>query len=247
MSTDYGGYAYVAISDGGISIIDVDPLAEAKVVSTFSENGSVHKFAISGNFIYTADPENGMKIIDVSDPLNPALIKSVDGNYYGVDAADGFAYLASGGSGLTIVDVDPPQEADAIKTVPTCIGGFAVDVKVLGGYAYLATGKNNPESEILGPTGVEIINLTPLDQATVFQTISTTGNLAYKIVLFEGYAYVWTGNNAVEVIRITDPTNAVVLTIFNGWALDKRIATFGNYMFALQFVDGLKITALPSE
>ncbi|MCX6645489.1 MAG: hypothetical protein NTY09_03900 [bacterium] len=241
-----GGYAYIGIGDGGIAVVDVDPLAEASVVASIADQGSVGKFMISGNFIYSADRNNGMKIIDITDPLNPVLKNSVAGSFYSVDAADGYAYLATGPDGLTIVDVDPPEDAAIVTTVPTVADGSAVDVKVLGGYAYLATG-NNGGGKTTEPSGFEVINVTPPENAAVVHTVATTGDFANKIILFEGFAYAWSGNDSVEVINISNPAEASITSSFANWSNDKKIATFDKLMFALQYVGGLKISALTSD
>ena len=241
-----GGYAYVGIDDGGIAIIDVDPMMEASVVSSFSDAGSVGEFIIVNGFIYTADPQNGLMIIDISDPLVPELLNTVEGSFHDVDFADGFAYLASGADGLTIIDVDPPEDAAIVSTVPTVANGSAVDVKVLGGYAYLATGNNGPDT-VDEPSGLEIINVTPPEEAAVVHSVETTGNFAKKVILFEGFAYAWAGDNTIEVVDISAPAEASVFQSWPEWGGDKRIATTGPLMFVLEYADGVKITGMMSE
>lgn len=241
-----GGYAYVGIGDEGIAIIDVDPLAEASFVSFFHDGGSVGEFTIAGDYIYSADPDNGMKIIEISDPVVPTLINTVEGGFYGIDYADGYAYLASGPEGLTIVDVDPPEDAQVVTTVATVPDGSAVDVKVLGGYAYLATG-NNGRGEIAEPSGFEVINVTPPEQAAVLNSIETNKNVASKILLYEGFAYAWSGEKTIDVIDISSPAEASVAQSWPGWSDGKMLTTSGPLMFVLQYTGGLKITALTNE
>lgn len=241
-----GGYAYVGIDGGGIAIIDVDPMMEASIVSTFSDAGSVGEFIIKDGLIYTADPENGLMIINISDPTVPELVNTVEGSFQDVDFADGFAYLASGADGLTIIDVDPPEDAAIVSTIPTVANGSAVDVKVLGGYAYLATGNNGPDT-VDEPSGLEIINVTPPEDAAVVHSVETTGNFAEKVILFEGFAYAWSGDDTIEVVDISSPTEASVVQSWPDWGVDKRIATAGPYMFVLEYLDGVKITGMMSE
>jgi hypothetical protein len=241
-----GSYAYVGIGNGGLLVIDVDPLEEASVVATFSDAGSVGKIKLSGTTLYTADPVNGLQLIDVTDPTKPSVLAKVDGSFYGIDYADGYAYLATGADGLTIADVDPPSDAQIVNTVPTVPNGSAMDVKVLGGYAYLATGKNGPD-EVQGPTGLEVINVTPPENAAVVHTVGTAGDLANKVVLFEGFAYAWSGDNTIDVIDISTPAEASIKQTWSNWSSDKRIATFGPVMFVLQYKDGITITAATNQ
>ena len=63
--------------------------------------------AVVGNYAYVADDDNGLVIVDVSDPENPTLEGHYDtaGNARGVAVNGNHTYVADGGNGLVIVDV----------------------------------------------------------------------------------------------------------------------------------------------
>ncbi len=62
---------------------------------------------VSGSYAYVADGTSGLQIIDVSNPVSPALAGSYDtpGYAHGVSVSGSYAYVADGGSGLGIIDV----------------------------------------------------------------------------------------------------------------------------------------------
>src|SRR5262249_43801364 len=82
---------------------------------------------------------NGMRIIDVSNPVKPKEIGSFEGpgNVTKIALGDKYAYLADYSGGLYIVDISNPKKPQKIGR----LGDFVVgDVAVTGNYALLAAG-----------------------------------------------------------------------------------------------------------
>ena len=94
--------------------------------------------AVSGDYVYVADYADGLRIIDVSNPTNPAEAGFFDTDdlAYGVAVSGNYAYVADYADGLRILDVSN-------FAVPAEVGFFdsrslAVSVVVSGNYAYIA-------------------------------------------------------------------------------------------------------------
>jgi len=92
--------------------------------------------AVVGGYAYVADGR-GLRVVDISDPTNPAEVGFYDtpGYAYDVAVAGGYAYVADG-RGLRVVDVSDPSNPTEVGFYDT--PGSAADVAVAGGYAYVA-------------------------------------------------------------------------------------------------------------
>lgn len=97
---------------------------------------------ISGNYAYLAGADFGMngrlRIVDISDPSNPAVVGSTytEGISSGLAIRGNYAYMANYTGGLRIVDISNP-------TAPTEIGAFdteglAIELAIANNYAYVA-------------------------------------------------------------------------------------------------------------
>jgi len=62
---------------------------------------------VSGSYAYVADEDDGLRIIDVSDPSSPSEVGFYDtgGSALGVYVSGSYAYVADEGGGLYILDV----------------------------------------------------------------------------------------------------------------------------------------------
>jgi len=101
------------------------------IVGSYGTSSSTHEVAISsdGTKAYLADGDNGLVIIDITDPANPTQLGSyydTAGYAFGVAlSGDGTkAYLADGGNGLIIIDIDlPPNLVSFPELEFDCISG----------------------------------------------------------------------------------------------------------------------------
>lgn len=75
--------------------------------------------AISGNYVYVAEGLAGLQIIDISDPVRPSILGSVDmpGFANDITVSGDYAYIADGSSGIIVLDISDPQ-------LPAMVGSF---------------------------------------------------------------------------------------------------------------------------
>ncbi len=154
--------------------------------------------AISGNYAYVTTGMTGLKILDVSDPLNPFEIGNCDteGDYYVIEIAGDYAYIGNYDVGLQIVDISNPNNPFEVSL--HSINGEPNNVAVSGDYAYVTTG---------GSPGMEIIDISdPVNPVTVsnYNPISD----AFSISVSEGYAYV-VSSGIMHIIDVNTPENPV--------------------------------------
>ncbi|ABW65853.1 LVIVD repeat-containing protein [Desulfosudis oleivorans] len=121
-----GTFAYVAAGAGGLSIINVvnKTAPQEKGVlggAHISDARAVWVKDVDGNgtddYAYVADGGNGLKIVDISDKTNPALVKTValEGTAQSVFELRGRAYVAGGDAGFHVVFVSDLENARLVS------------------------------------------------------------------------------------------------------------------------------------
>jgi hypothetical protein len=96
-------------------------------LGTVDTPGDARAVAVSGSRAFVADYDQGLRVVDVSNPLAPALGSGVPTPGYAVDVvvSGSYAYVAIYDRGLQVVDVsDPlaPTPAGSVDTPGTAVG-----------------------------------------------------------------------------------------------------------------------------
>ncbi|HZQ46650.1 MAG TPA: hypothetical protein VFC07_06550, partial [Verrucomicrobiae bacterium] len=100
---------------------------------------------VSGNYVYLANNNDGLRVYDVSNPANPVNIGHINngGFAYGLAVAGGYAFLANGSDGVRVYSISNPANPVNVGHAGQPAGGaFAYGVAVSGNYAYLAEGSD---------------------------------------------------------------------------------------------------------
>lgn len=89
-----GQFAYCAF-ENGLRIFDIEG-GEFSLINEMYLGGGGHGIAYRDGYLFLADGEFGLRIIDVSDPLDPSTIGEyeIGGNAYDVFLDGGLLYLA---------------------------------------------------------------------------------------------------------------------------------------------------------
>jgi len=106
-----------------------------RLVGRYVTSGIVKDLFVSGDYLYVAAGDAGLRVIDVSDPSNPKEVGYCDtpGEAVGVYVSGSFAYVAAGDAGLRVIDVSDPSN-------PKEVGYYNASVReihVSGSYAYV--------------------------------------------------------------------------------------------------------------
>jgi hypothetical protein len=187
------GYGYVSIRQSGLAVVRVvvDP-PELTALRQISEPDVYYeKTCVTDNRLYVTAHAHGLRIFDLTDPGNPALVGAL---YSGLDDAFAVAvsgqtaYVADGAGGLKIVDL--ADEANPVIVAgenPQSAPGTSEDVLIIGDHVYVAA----------GGAGVAVY---PLGQITP-RVIYDTPFSAEQLALLGEYLAV-ADNGGVEVFRI---------------------------------------------
>lgn len=225
------GAAVITASNNGFN-------ASARVtVKTFSPTalsyldipypGYANNVDVSGNYAYVADGPAGLLVVDVSNPLTPGIVGTLDtsGNANDVRVVGNLAYVADGISGLQIIDVTSPA-------LPTLAGftetpGVAWDVAIAGNYAYIAD----------GDSGLQIIDISNPAVPLIFGSYDTPGT-AKGVDVSGNVAVVADDSNGVRVIDITDPANPQSMGVVSTYENAVDLAIKGNTAFVAYYPYG---------
>ena len=180
-------------------------------VSTIDIDGAgtenVEALHATGRFVYAANENDGMRVIDVRDPQNPVVVATIDGvadNLEDLFVSGRYAYAAFDEAGLYIYDITNP-------TIPVLAGsvdpGTVEGVYVSGNYAYLA----------MNTDGIAVVDISnPFSPTLVGSVDPGASGTADKIVVSGNYAYVADQDDLLRVYDVTDPRNPLSISRFLG-------------------------------
>ncbi|MBK6737832.1 MAG: hypothetical protein IPG64_07880 [Haliea sp.] len=86
--------------------------------------------ALSGNTAYIADRNNGVQVVDISDPLNTQLLANIPTTSEANDVAvaEGYLYVAQGIEGVAIYDIDIPTDPEFVQYIETPAAALSITV-----------------------------------------------------------------------------------------------------------------------
>ncbi|MCF6276951.1 MAG: fibronectin type III domain-containing protein [Candidatus Magasanikbacteria bacterium] len=188
---------------------------------------------VSGTLAYLADGSGDFRILDVTDPYNPNILKSITltNKGYGVELVGTLAYVAAGTDGLVIIDVANYATASIIGSVAT-VG--AQDVFVSGTIAYVADSTG----------GLRIIDISNPTTPNIIGTYLDSG-IAYSVTVSGTVAYLADYYN-IRTIDVSSSTNPTVL---DSLAMTRAydVVVSNTIAYVADYTNGLKIVDIASS
>ncbi|MFC1612654.1 LVIVD repeat-containing protein, partial [Patescibacteria group bacterium] len=207
-----------SVSSSIISMISGNPYHVASTTDDATkELLGAADIAIQGKYAYIiAEDDDGLEIMDISDPANPTSISSysftlewpssieVVGNYAYVTFYDGNAFMV-----MDISDPANPKEVGRLTDSTETRLIYAWDVAIRGSYAYVISMEGAPNDSF------EIIDISDPTNPTHVTSVlddSTTGmNDVLDIFIQGNYAYIISdvedGIGSLDIFDISDPAN----------------------------------------
>jgi len=206
-------YAYITDYVEGLILVDISTLFDGNPSNNFFErtvtynpNGILSgamNVKIWGEFAYVLTCNNGLVVVDISDPCNPSIAAQLgDGSICKPKSiAFQFRYaFITDCEGLKIVDITSPFAPTLAATVPL---DDARDVFLMRTYAYIAAGKD----------GLAVLDVENPERPGEMRFFTGQGciNDATSVVCGMTYAsmfcYVADGRNGVRVIQLLSPAD----------------------------------------
>jgi len=195
---------------GSLALYDKIIITVSQITSGIPDNpqiaGTVYMMSkcvdvyFDGDYAFCACDDEGLKIMDISNPARPNIIGKVDNITAKYCAAgNGYAYVAAFGDGLIIVNISNPREPEIIGGIDT---GTAFSVAVLGYFVFVADYSGLVIVDVHDPLQPEIIpHSLDLDSCE-------------DIEIKENYAYIastdFMSDHFFNVVDISDPHNPVL-------------------------------------
>ncbi len=200
---------------GSVRLIDgVDP-HDLHAFSICYTPGHALDMDFSGNYIFVADGEEGLQVVDVGDIEEPAIIGSCDtpDSARCIEVSNGYAYIADHSSGLQIVDVGDPENPLLIGSCDT--PGTAQSLAVWANAAYVADGNG----------GLQIIDVSDPENPALRSTISNHETSDIACCYNKGdRLYVSDINwNEILIFNIASPLHPVLI---DSYAWEYRVNDF---------------------
>jgi len=162
-----GNYAYFLA--GGIVIVNISQPGNYSVTNTLPDSNYTD-IKVKGNYLFLTKLKQGFDIIDVTDPLNPIIVFSLNepGNYseewsgYShIDVNDNYLYVGESENEILIYDINNINNPQKISSIP--ITQFVSDVVIDSNILFVGTFDDlkiydvtNPGTPVLMSTMVEV-------------------------------------------------------------------------------------------
>jgi hypothetical protein len=133
---------YIASNQLGVDIVNKDDGHRISLVNTPGEALSVLRYE---NFLYVADRQAGLQIIDVTDIQNPVLMNdfAFDTSGYAqsldIDSENNLLSVASGGGGVYVFHLNYPQKPELIDRLDSSQVGYTNITKLHKGKIFIAS------------------------------------------------------------------------------------------------------------
>jgi hypothetical protein len=197
-STELAAYRNI-----GLQLSDHAPLASP--VATMATANHPRSIVISGNYAYLTNQTAGLvQVVDISNPLAPAVVASVAvANALGIAVDGQYLYVTqyeSPNGYLRVIDVSVPTAPVVVGSV---IVGFApAGIAVAGTHVYIAVEMSD---------ALKVVDVSVPTAPTIVGTVAIS-TYPLNLVVSGSYAYVtaFTGQ-ALKVVDISIPTAPVVV------------------------------------
>ncbi len=227
---------YIVDIAGGLMIYNVSNLDNITQIGFLSSQQNLSYIDIYDHYAYVTYnyiSENGIKIIDISNPANPETVNE----YYtlgyprAVKVVNDIAYVAEADCGLGVINVSNPNQPELIGYYDT--PESANFVTVVGSNVYIADG-------ISGLQIIDVSNSEDLPFPLLISSCNIQG-FAQSVAISNNTAYVADRQEGIKIIDISAPTNPELKgSVFNGFQF-LNLTINGNYMFAACGFNGIKI------
>lgn len=194
--------------------------ASARLGVTWSEG-----FDIVGDYAYVVAGDDGLVIVDITDPANPNKVSQLPSLssqsewLAAVKVRDGIAYIANG-EGLLVVDVSNPLAPQRLASYGLEGRADVVDIDLWGNVVVLAS--NSPASG----TGLTLVDVSNPERPQRFDRITAHGAVE-AVSVFENLIAIVTRDGSLVVIDAeTSQTIAAEKFGINNTGTRQRRAVF---------------------
>ncbi len=228
-----GEHAFVADGAAGLAVVDISDNIPPVVIG---EWGTEDPYGHRGDMV-VADGRayiigTNLDVVDLTDPMHPALLGTVDVPGFGIALAGDHAYVATSwpwvGYDLAVIDISDPADPQIVVDGGSSQPYGGIDVA--GDRAYIAALDE----------GVLVFDITdPTSPALVGSC--AVAYAAIDIAVDGDYAYVADGNAGLSVIDVSDAAAPTVVATHDTPGSAAELAVAGNRVYVADGSAGLVV------
>ncbi|MDR1285846.1 MAG: cadherin domain-containing protein [Campylobacteraceae bacterium] len=149
---------------------------------------------------FVADSSYNLKIIDISDPINPIILGSINKlSVYDIAiSSDNTKAFVVGNSGLNVIDISDPIN-------PTILGSISTSSALA-----VALSPDNTKAFVVGNSGLNVIDISDPINPTLLGSVSALHFEAVTLSSDNTKAFV-TAYDSLQIIDVSDPANPILL------------------------------------
>ncbi len=230
-----GEFAYVSangLNDLNVFyVIDISNPQTPQIMNSLETSGSCSALAISGSFVYFLCDQEGLDVIDISDPPLAHIVGSIEiQEGFDVSASGGYAYVASKYAGLQVIDATTPQSPRIAETLGigcyygcnrVAISGSKVFVAEVPSYESIAS--HFHVIDIAVPWSPPLVGQCEISGSTL--DIAISGDYSYLAA------------SDLQVVDISDPQDPQVVGNVETPGIAETVAVSGNLACVANIAD----------
>ena len=218
-----GNYAYFLA--GGIVIVNISQPGNYSVTNTLPDSNYTD-IKVKGNYLFLTKLKAGFDIINVTDPLNPNIIFSLNepgiyseewSGYSHIDVSENYLYVGESENEILIYDVSNIHNPQEISSIP--ITQFVSDVVIDSNLLFVGTFNDLKIYDVANPANPILLSI--IDEVQKPAHINSVDNL---VVLYDDNIYRY------YAIDISNPGTPQILGHFN--TVSHSIIFDGEFIYA---------------
>lgn len=227
-----GSYAYI-LEDFTIYVLDIsNPFSPVRKGSFSLPGYSVYSLSVSGNHLYAASGDNGLAVIDISDP---DILKSA-GYYkqwsYARDCVifGNHAYVGCS-KGVIVADISNPDSLWEVRRYPLFTSGYST---------VITAASNNFMTMAYGPVYVfeNNFNLDLIESSSYHSSTPVT------ISSYRSFAYVGLSQGKIQILDLTDISNPEQIGYCGTPGSVKNIVALNHVLYIADHNGGIRVISV---
>ncbi|MBE0570665.1 MAG: T9SS type A sorting domain-containing protein [Ignavibacteriaceae bacterium] len=215
----YFGNYLIFTTNYSIWSLDIsDPYNPVIADELFLANNLISQMYLKGNTAYIVMSSQGVKLVNVSNPLDLQLITSygfLSGNE--IDIAGNFLYGINSSGALTILNIT--DSLHIVYAGVLNVGGFTYDIEVFNNKAYIA--------KVSTDGGLQIVDVT--NPATPVSISLYPGDYEFLTGMGD-YAYL-SRNSTFSILDVSDSSSVQYVSGFDLPGFVNDVAVSGTYAY----------------
>ena len=100
-------------------VIDIDPPSNSHIVSDIDIEGSIHDFDSDGRYLYFANHETGMQVVNIDSPRSPFLVATLamEIEYPQIGVSGTSACITNSIGDVYLVNISDPTRPEVVDRI----------------------------------------------------------------------------------------------------------------------------------